>query len=339
MGVYFINNFDGTATLGGIPAAGTGGNYALTFTATNSLGSSLTQNFTLIINTPPLFESVPTATPNPAAIGQSVAFTAAAEDPDGNPLTYSWSFGDGTNGSGANTTHTYTQAGFYEASVVVVDSAAGSASQSVFLSVNGVGGSTNSGGTEDQSIVGVGPDTDGDGFSDAFEFAVGSDPSNAASTPTGQPVSAATLQTLTLSRPSIRLNFGRANADAITFSGTLPIPAGFNPNGAKIDFDVGGVVKTLALSPKGVVKIGNDSVKLSIRTKKGAMLAQSARFTVAFNKGAFATTLAGATGLTNANAKKSPVPVKFTIIFNGMVYQSNPTLKYTAKQGKTGSAN
>ena len=339
-GVYFFNNFDGTATLGGIPADGTGGNYALTFTATNSLGSSLTQNFTLTINTPPLFVSVPTATPNPAAAGQSVAFTAAAEDLDGTALTYSWNFGDGTTGDGASVTHTYTQAGNYTVNVVVIDTANAATYQSVFLTVNGKSGNPGiGGGTENESIVGIGADTDGDGFSDAFEIALGSDPGNAASTPTGRPVSAATLQTLTLARPSIRLYFARANADTIAFSGTLPIPAGFNPEGAKIEFDIGSVVKTLMLGPKGAVKSGNDSVKIAIRTKKGAVFAQTARFTVSFSKGAFATALAGATGLTDVNAKKTPVPVKFTVLFNGMVYQSDPTLKYTARQGKTGAAN
>ena len=37
-GVYLLDNIDGTATLGGIPAPGTAGKYNITFTATNNLG-------------------------------------------------------------------------------------------------------------------------------------------------------------------------------------------------------------------------------------------------------------------------------------------------------------
>ena len=49
-GVTFVDNGNGTGTLSGTPAAGTGGIYALTFTATNSVGSSAPQAFTLTVN-------------------------------------------------------------------------------------------------------------------------------------------------------------------------------------------------------------------------------------------------------------------------------------------------
>ena len=48
-GVTFTDNGDGTATLAGTPAAGTGGTYALSFKATNATGFS-TQSFTLTVN-------------------------------------------------------------------------------------------------------------------------------------------------------------------------------------------------------------------------------------------------------------------------------------------------
>ena len=37
-GVTFVDNGDGTATLAGTPAAGTGGTYPITITATNGVG-------------------------------------------------------------------------------------------------------------------------------------------------------------------------------------------------------------------------------------------------------------------------------------------------------------
>ncbi len=47
---------------------------------------------------------------------------SASSDPDGDTLTYAWSFGDGTNGDGAQTTHTYGDTGNYSVVLRVIDS-------------------------------------------------------------------------------------------------------------------------------------------------------------------------------------------------------------------------
>jgi hypothetical protein len=56
-GVSLVDNGNGTATLGGTPAAGTGGVYPVAITAGNSIGSAATQNFYLIVNPPPAIMS------------------------------------------------------------------------------------------------------------------------------------------------------------------------------------------------------------------------------------------------------------------------------------------
>ena len=56
-GVTFQDNGDGTGILGGLPAAGTGGIYKITFTATNSVPPNAQQNFTLTIHQPPAITS------------------------------------------------------------------------------------------------------------------------------------------------------------------------------------------------------------------------------------------------------------------------------------------
>ena len=65
-GVTFTDNGDGTATLTGMPAAGSAGSSALTFTATNSIGPPASQNFTLMVANnvaaSPLFTSAPSGT-------------------------------------------------------------------------------------------------------------------------------------------------------------------------------------------------------------------------------------------------------------------------------------
>ncbi len=69
-GVTFGDNGDGTATLAGTPAAGTGGAYNLNLTATNGLGSG-SQSFGLTVDEAPAITSDPAA---PFTVGNPGAF-------------------------------------------------------------------------------------------------------------------------------------------------------------------------------------------------------------------------------------------------------------------------
>ena len=54
--------------------------------------------------------------------GDTVTFSAAgSSDPDGDSLTFSWSFGDGNLGSGLTTSHVYTSTGTYAVRLTVAD--------------------------------------------------------------------------------------------------------------------------------------------------------------------------------------------------------------------------
>ena len=188
------------------------------------------------------------------------------------------------------------------------------------------------------AIVGDGVDSDGDGFSDSFESGVGTDPNSASSTPTGAPITPSAVLALTVSKVSVKLNFAKTGNDSVTFSGTVPVPAGFKPLGAETFFFAGGIVKKLTLTVKGSAVSGGDSVKVALKEKKDVVLAApTAKFSVSFKKGTFAATLASA-GLTNADAKAVKVSVPLSFIFNNTVYQKTQTLSYTAKKGKTGIA-
>jgi autotransporter-associated beta strand protein len=73
-------------------------------------------------NIPPLLSSI-TATPSPAASGQAIAMSVTASDANQDPLTTSWSFGDGSTGTGATTSHSYTTPGSYTIVATVFDGA------------------------------------------------------------------------------------------------------------------------------------------------------------------------------------------------------------------------
>ena len=102
--VHFTDNGNGTGTLSGTPAAGTGGSYSVTFTATNGIGSPATQNFTLQVNE----AAVANADAYTAITGTPLSVAAPGvlgNDTLGTPAATLQSFGGGSLG-GAVTDNT-----------------------------------------------------------------------------------------------------------------------------------------------------------------------------------------------------------------------------------------
>ncbi len=71
-GVTFLDNGDGTATLAGTPAAGTGGTYLVQIKATNGVSPDASQSFTLTVLQPPAVTSANSTT---FTTGQAGTFT------------------------------------------------------------------------------------------------------------------------------------------------------------------------------------------------------------------------------------------------------------------------
>ena len=74
-GVTFVNNNNGTASLAGTPAAGTGGSYPITITADNGVAPSATQSFTLTVQQAPTITSANSTT---FTVGTAGTFSVTA---------------------------------------------------------------------------------------------------------------------------------------------------------------------------------------------------------------------------------------------------------------------
>ncbi|HET9939788.1 MAG TPA: FG-GAP-like repeat-containing protein [Candidatus Eisenbacteria bacterium] len=96
--------------------------YPVVFIASNAISGSTTTNVTVTnVNRAP---SANAGGPYNALADVAIQFQGgASSDPDGDALTYSWVFGDGTSGKGPAPMHTYHATGTYAVGLVVSDGA------------------------------------------------------------------------------------------------------------------------------------------------------------------------------------------------------------------------
>jgi PKD repeat protein len=106
----------------------TAGSFTVTLTVTDSGGASATQTTTAAIsaaNRPPVARA---AASYAGTAGQPIAFDASgSSDPDGDPLTYAWDFGDGATATGQSPLHAYQTAGSFTVALTVTDNRGASA--------------------------------------------------------------------------------------------------------------------------------------------------------------------------------------------------------------------
>jgi chitinase len=90
-----------------------------------------------------LFNNAPlasfTSTPITGTAPLAVQFASTSVDPDGDALTFQWSFGDGGSAVTPTVSHTYTTAGQFTVTLQVTDrwGAQGSASQTIVVTADG----------------------------------------------------------------------------------------------------------------------------------------------------------------------------------------------------------
>ncbi len=100
----------------------TAGTYTASLTVTDNGGRTDTQTRQIVVSASPP-EADFTLSSDSGSAPLIVVFDASGSfDNDGDIVTYSWVFGDGTTGSGANSQHIYQTAGTYTAVLTVTDS-------------------------------------------------------------------------------------------------------------------------------------------------------------------------------------------------------------------------
>ena len=108
-----------------------GGTYRVSVIVDDGRGSTCstaTAQASIKVNTPPVADAGPNLS---CCVDRTTEFNASAStDPDGDHLSYTWDFGDGTNTSGAVVHHTYTKSGSYNVSLNIDDNSETACSKS-----------------------------------------------------------------------------------------------------------------------------------------------------------------------------------------------------------------
>jgi len=119
---YLWDFGDGSTGSGTSPshAYAAAGHYPVTLTVSNGIGTSTDQTEAIV--TDPSQPVARAGGPYSGYAGVAVSFNATASyDPDDDPLTYAWEFGDAGTGTGETPTHVYLVAGTYRPRVTVSD--------------------------------------------------------------------------------------------------------------------------------------------------------------------------------------------------------------------------
>ncbi len=137
-GVTFVDNGTGTATLSGTPAAGTGGTYPITISASNGNSPNASQSFTLTVNQAPSVTSAATATFSDGSAGSFTVTSAGFPRPslsEIGALPSGVTFADNGNGT-ATLGGTPATGGTYPLTIKASNGVSPNANQSFTLTVD-----------------------------------------------------------------------------------------------------------------------------------------------------------------------------------------------------------
>ncbi len=129
---------DGSPTLSGAnrTAAHTysdPGSYTVKLTATDSHGGSNSTSIVLRVNAAPSASFA--LTPSSPESGQDIVFDGSGSTDDASVAVYTWTFGDGAQGTGRQVTHRYSSSGSFNVTLTVTDSDGAAAHTSRVIAV------------------------------------------------------------------------------------------------------------------------------------------------------------------------------------------------------------
>lgn len=120
------------------------GNYNVVLNVTDRLGTASTASLTITVNPAPVTVSVGTSATS--GVAPLTVYFSVTEGGGVPPYALSWSFGDGTRGTGLVASHTFTAAGNYTVQVVITDHRGATNSTSFPVTVTGGAGPSGVGG-------------------------------------------------------------------------------------------------------------------------------------------------------------------------------------------------
>ena len=303
---------DGTFTIGSWTLGQTGTN---TLVASSFGVPSVTFTATATVtNLPPVIDTF-SYSPNPGVAGSLISISVTAHDPEGQPVSQTFDYGDGTTGS--DSAHTYAGPGSYTLTVSVSDGVNATFS-SIQVTINAPQTVTpNKDLNQDGIITPIDTDSDGDGFADYLEILGGSDPYNSASTLNdGKPAGAAVTFTMNLDITLYPLLSGQ---DKFVATGLLPFSVLPTHRSNTLIFDVGGYAQRFELGTAAGNRVGSETFRLTARPKKNA------QFRSVLVQGILTPFIYQNATL---DANGYPDHVVVTIIYNGTLFRSNVALKF-----------
>ncbi|MEK7347669.1 MAG: Ig-like domain-containing protein, partial [Candidatus Eisenbacteria bacterium] len=121
-GASFLDNGNGTGTFNWTPGFNQAGSYTVTFDVSDGKGGTNSASTGITVSNVNRCPTANAGGPYTGVVNFAVNFDGrGSSDPDGDPLSYTWTFGDGGTGTGATVSHVYVTGGVFTVNLAVGD--------------------------------------------------------------------------------------------------------------------------------------------------------------------------------------------------------------------------